>query len=130
MEKQKVVLNDDQSACILVQQPFEDGLLARIEIGGRLVEDEHMRLHSEDRRQSCPFFLAVTEMMGRFAAQRVQANHRQAIPNQPVYLVLPVALVARTKGHILIEGGAEKMVVGVLEKHTDPQPYLRDKRPD
>ena len=69
VEKQKVVLDDDQGACILVQQPFEDGLLARIEIGGWLIEDEHMRLHSEDRRQGCPLFLAVTEMMGRFVAQ-------------------------------------------------------------
>jgi hypothetical protein len=68
-EKEQIVVDDDQGAAKGTEQFLEHLFLAGIEVGGGLIEDQHLRLHGHDGGESGAFFLAVAEMMRRLVAQ-------------------------------------------------------------
>ena len=122
VEKEQVVINDDQGAGVVHQQFLEHLFLVRIEVGGGLVEDKYLRIHGHDGGKGRSFFLAVTEEMGRFVAKFGQSHRRQPLLHPFGYRLFVQALIHRTEGHVVIEGVAEQMIVRILKKHAAGKP--------
>ena len=119
VEKEEVVVDDDEGALEVLQQLFENFFLARIQIGGRLIEDEHFRIHGHDRGKGGPFLLAVTQQMGRLVKQTGKIDRRDAFFHPLPHDLFRQSLVHGTEGDVVEQGVAEEVIVRVLKEHAD-----------
>ncbi len=129
VEKEQIVADDDQGAGKVAQQVDEDRFLSGIEVGGRLVEDQHLRPHRQQPGQGGPLLLAVTQGVGRLADQIEQADLLQGPLGGDLRLPGRQPLVAGAEGDILQQAVAEQLIVRVLEEQADLQPGLSEMRP-
>jgi hypothetical protein len=114
IEKEQIVVDNNQRSAIFPQQFLENLFLAWIKIRGRFVENEHLGVHCHNRREGGSFFLAVTEQVGRFVAQFFQADRRQLFENPGDHRILIESLIHRADGHVIKKRSTEPMIIGVL----------------
>ena len=89
---------------------------------GRLVEDQHLRLHGQHAGDSYPALLSTRKLKGGFLQQILgDADKGGRFAHAAVDLLLAQAHVARAKGDVLVHRLLEKLVLRVLEH----QPHLK-----
>ena len=67
-----------------LQQPL---LRARIERRGRLVEQQHLGVHHEHRRDRDPLLLPAGELVRRAIGEGADVEHRERVVDPPLDLV-------------------------------------------
>ena len=89
---------------------------ARVEVGRRLVEHEQARAHRQHGGDRHPPALAHRELVGGALGRRAPCAPRRAPrATRSRDLVALEAHVERAERHVLLDGGHEELVVGVLE---------------
>ena len=116
-----VVVRDDQHGLgqggQVADEPFLGGL---VQAGGGLVQQQHGGVHGEDGGQCNQAFLPAREAVGDPVGVPGQAQCRQDLLGIGAGLGGGAAQVERAEGHVFQHGGAEQLVVRVLEQETDP----------
>ena len=101
-------------------QERDERLLARgIEPGGRLVEQQHARPHGEHAGETGALLLAEAELLDGTRRERGDAEGGERAGDATVALGVVEPLVGGAEAHVLGDGGAEELIVGVLEDDAD-----------
>ena len=90
-------------------------LAHRIELGGRLVEDQEVRLHRQRRRDSKPLLLAAREFVRVLLLHAVQAHGSQNLWNARQHLLTRHAQVLQRESDLVFDGCGEELRLRVLE---------------
>ena len=96
----------------------------RVEVRGRLVEHEDLRVHGEHRRDGDPSPLAEGQVVRRPVGELGHAHLCQGLEHPGVELVAAQPEVARPERHVVADRRHEQLVVGVLEDDADAAPDL------
>ena len=121
----QVVGGDQLGGLQALDQADEPAPAAGIEVGCRLVEDEDRGPARQNSRQAHPLSLAEAEMMGRTIGRVLEIDAGQAFQGQLAGLGFAESQVERPKGHVFDHGGAEELIVGILEQQADLAADLR-----
>ena len=100
----------------------------RIKSRGGLVENEHLRLHGDDTGDGHPAFLSAGQIEGRHLQLLLgQTDQLGRFPNPAVDLIGLQAHILGAEGDVLVHRLLKKLVLGVLEHQTHPEPGLAGK---
>ena len=91
----------------------------RVESRGRLVEDQHRRVHRQHGGDRDALALTQRQVMGHPGAHAGHADGLEGTLDAMVDLSLWHAHVDRAEGDVLAHGRAEELVVGILEDQPD-----------
>ncbi len=91
----------------------------RIEAGGRLVQDDHLRPHRQHPRHADPLFLPVGKGVDRLAGEFLHLHLVQRPVHPLLHLPGRQPHVDRPESDVLLDGGGEELIVGVLEDDAD-----------
>ena len=123
-----MVGREDHRHAVLLGQPVDErhevGDALGIEPRGRFVEHQHLRLHREDARDGDPFLLAAREVVRHALAQVLDPEEGERLPDTVGDRLLVEAEVGRAERDVLLHGGGEDLVVGVLEDDPDELAHL------
>lgn len=118
-DKIQIVRGDELQAGEMAEDPLQLSPGAGVERCRRLVENENGGFAGQKPRQADPFAFADAEL-GRIARAGVrQADRGQGLGYAAADFIEAVAGVERTEGDIVLDGGAEELVVGVLKQQSD-----------
>ena len=98
----------------------EPATAARVEVGGRLVEDEDRGVARQDAGQARSLPLAEAQVMRRTVGLVSQLDPFQAIEGDPAGFGRGFSQVERPERDILDDRVAEELVVRVLKDQADP----------
>lgn len=90
-----------------------------VEIAGRFIHDQDLRVHGEDRGDGDPSFFPDRQMMGGLVPQMGRSGLGQGGLDTGVEVASSQPHVHRPEGDVFLDGGHEKLVIGVLE--DDPE---------
>jgi hypothetical protein len=125
LRRVRQVVGDHQDGHVQAEQDL--GQLAasgRVQVGGRLVQDEDLRFHRQYGRHRDPAALAETEVLRRAAGDVEHADGLQGPLHPLVEFGAAQAQVGGAERDVLADGRHEELVVGVLEDDADPAPDL------
>ena len=126
LEEAAVVADRDHGQVELVEDA-DDALLALfVEPGGRLVEQERLRLHGEDRGEADHLLLAKGELGCDALGKAAHAEPVERGKDDGARLFRGLPEVERPEGHVVGHRGAEELVVGVLKEQADPCPHVEE----
>ena len=91
----------------------------RVEIRGRLVENEDRRLAREHAGQASTFSLAKAQVMRRSIGERGQLHPRQALECNRPGIALALALIQGSERDVAQHGVAEELVIRILKHEPD-----------
>ena len=109
----------DSVAVELGHQRHHAALLAVIQSGGRLVENQQARAQREHARDRQPLALALAEQEWIERARILKSDRAQHLVASALNLVRREVEVARTEGDLVLDGRGENLMVGVLEDVAD-----------
>jgi hypothetical protein len=101
------------------EQVAQGAARPRVERAGRLVEREHARVAREHAREARAALLARAQAVGRAVRGVGEADAGERGGDAGGQRVAPFAALARAVRDVLADGGAEELVVGVLEEEAD-----------
>ena len=104
----------------LVEHVEQPDLAARVEGVGRLVEQQDVWLHGDDRGDGDALLLAARERVRRPVEELLDAQVLGHVAHAAADLVLRQAELQRPEGELVEDAGAEQLHVGVLEDEADP----------
>ena len=102
MEKEQIVINDNQGPCIVLKKFLKNPFLPGVEICCRFIKDEHIGFHGHDACKCGPLFLTVTQQMGRLVAEFFQPDDSQLLLDPFFNCSLIESLIHWAKGYIVI----------------------------
>ena len=91
---------------------------ARIEHRGRLVQDEHARLHGEHAGKRHTLFLPARERVGLVALEAHQPHGLQHLAHTLRNLDRFHPKVLGAKGNVVLDKRRHQLIIGILEHHT------------
>ena len=97
----------------------------RVQIGGRLVEQQDFRLHRQHAGERGSPALAGAQVVRRAVALPVETHLRQAAIHPGAHSLGVKSHVQRAEGYVLLDRRHEDLVVGILEEHADSLAHLR-----
>ena len=100
---------------------------AGIEIRGRLVHDEHRRLHRKDRRYRNALLLSARKSERRRFAQIERSDGIEGLRDAAAYLFGFESHVRRSEGHVFLDRGHEELVVRILKHQPHGLPHQRQR---
>ena len=109
----------DPVAVKLAHQRHHATLLAVVEAGGRLVEDQHARTQREHARHRQALALALAQQEGIERARILKPHCAQHLFASPLNFIRRKVEVARPEGDLVLDCGGEDLMVGVLENVAD-----------
>ena len=94
-----------------------DGLLSggRVQIGQRLVKEQHIHLSHHDAAKAHPLLLSAGDLVGRMVQNLLYANHAGGLPHLSVHFLPLHTVVFQSKGNVLGHRQADELAVGVLQ---------------
>ena len=124
------VLDDDDGRAGLPLDLVDelDGLLAgrRVEVGQRLVEEQHVHVVDEDARERHALLLPAGELARRVMEMIPHADERGGLFDPLMQLRLAHAVVLRREGDILRHREPDELAVRVLQHRADRAGDLED----
>ena len=123
--------DDDSRVCPLLNLVDElDGLLAclRIEIGQRLIKEQHLHLIDHHARERDALLLPAGELVRRKAEMGLDAHKRGHAPHGRLHLLLRNAVVFQGKGNVLPYRQADELPVRILQHRADMAGEREDAR--
>ena len=100
---------------------------AGIEIRGRLVHDEHRRLHRKDRRYRNALLLSARKPEGRLSAQIERTDGVEGFRDAAADLFGFETHVRRSEGHVFFDRGHEELIVRILKHQPYGLPHQRQR---
>lgn len=116
VQKVQVMGGDDGREPEIVQDGDNPFRRVPVQARRRFVEDEDPGVHGQHRGQGDELFLPVREPVTDPVLERLNPQERKGFPDHPPGLVRAFTQVQRAEGHVLEDGGAEELVIGILEK--------------
>ncbi len=117
------VLGQQHRRAEVVHQPLEDGqhLLGggRVQRGGRLVEDQHLRVRGEDGADRHPLPLAAGERRDRTVPQPGEAQQIEGLLDAPPHHVRGQAQRLHAVGEFVLDGVGDEVRERVLAHRAD-----------
>ncbi len=104
----------------LLDQLDQAPAAARVEVSGRLVEDEDRGVARQDARQARSLPFAEAEVMRRAVGLLFELDPFQAIERDPAGFGRGLSQVERSESDVLDDRVAEKLVVRILKDQADP----------
>src|SRR5215216_3756068 len=118
-----LVLHQERGAVLLPGEPghqIEDLLATyRVDVRGRLVEDEDERLEGQDRRERAGLLLAARQVVRVLAAVMAEAGEVQEPLGSLPDGVDRQSVVAGAEDDLVLHAGVEELGLGVLRQHAD-----------
>ena len=115
----QTVLDDDHGAAGALLDLVDqlDGLLSggRVQIGQRLVKEQHIHLSHHDAAKAHPLLLSAGDLVGRMVQNLLYANHAGSLPHLSVHVLPLHTVVFQGKGNVLGHRQADELAVGVLQ---------------
>src|ERR687889_809347 len=114
--------DDDDRGARLVKVPDQvhhAALLGVIQARGRLVQDQDLRTHGQDRSHGDALTLALGEPEGVFVSAPLHSHGAEGFLDPLLYLSLVHIPDLRPERHLVEDGVREDLVVGVLEDVSD-----------
>ena len=104
------------------------GSAARVEHGGRLIENHALRAHGEHAGYGDALLLTAGEQVRRVGAEFVHSDGSERLVHPLAYLLLRYAEIFRRKGDVLLDDVGNYLVIGILEHHAEPAADLKRQR--
>ncbi len=104
----------------LVEHVEQPDLAARVERAGRLVEQQHARVHGDDGGDGDALLLAARERVRRAVEELVDAQVVRDLGDEALDLVPRQAELQRPEGELVADVGAEQLDVRILEHEPHP----------
>jgi hypothetical protein len=115
----EIVGGDDFGDGEGLEEVFEFAAATGVEVAGGLVEDEDGGLAGEDAGETDAAFFAAGEVMGEAVIEACQANLGEAFRDACGDFGRVEAELLGSEGDVFEDGGAEELIVGVLEEEAD-----------
>jgi hypothetical protein len=115
----EIVGGDDFGDGEGLEEVFEFAAAAGVEVAGGFVEDEDGGLAGEDAGETDAAFFAAGEVMGGAAFKAGEADAIEAFAGAGGDIGGGQAELFGAEGDVFEHGGAEELVVGVLEEEAD-----------
>src|SRR5215212_537587 len=96
----------------------------RVEHGGGLIEDEHLRLDGEEAGQGDPLLLAAGEGVGLAALVAFEPDGPDGLRHPFAHLFPRNTEVLEAEGDVVLHEGGHESVFGVLEENAKLLAYL------
>ena len=112
---------------------FHDGLnggahlsdAARIQVRGRLVQEQQARAHRENRRERQALLLPARQLRRRMIKGHIQAHRIQGVGHARPYLLAGNPQVLHAEGNVVTHAGQDHLGLGVLHEEAHAAPRLR-----
>ena len=130
-QQREVVRGGDEREAASVerlQDLEQQRLAARVEAGGRLVQEQDGGREHEQRGERDPLLLAGAQTGRGAPAQPGDLEQREGVLDAPQHLVLRPPHLQRAERELVLDGGAEQLGVGALEQEPDLLPEPRPER--
>ena len=122
-----IVRSDQRRMAETAYQIYDLPPGAGVEIRGRLVHDEHRRLHRKDRRYRNALLLSARKPERRRPAQMQRADGIEGFRDAAAYLFGFETHVRRSEGHVFFDRGHEELVVRILKHKPHRLPHQRQR---
>ena len=101
------------------------GDATRIQVRGRLVQEQQARAHRENRRERQALLLPARQLRRRMIKGCVQAHRAQGLLHARPYLLAGNPQVLHTEGHVVTHAGQDHLGLRVLHEEAHAAPRLR-----
>ena len=91
---------------------------------GRLVHDYALRLHGDDSGNGNALLLSAGQLVRRMLAVLIHIHLLQGFVYPPAYFRLRDSHILRGERHVLLDDCRDKLVVRILEHHSDSLPDI------
>lgn len=121
------VVGGDDPGVVKGGQEFDEAAAGgRIETGRRLIHDQNLRLHRQDRGDGDGALLATGEAIGRAVSEMFGADALESGSDATFDLVKGKTEIQGAKGDIIPHRRHEELIVRILKEHADSTPHLRE----
>ena len=97
----------------------------RVEVGGRLVEQDHARPHREHAGEREPLLLPTREGRGRPVERHVEPDRVERLPHPRPDLLARDAEVLAAERDVVADAGEDRLAVGILQHHARATAHAR-----
>jgi len=120
----QVVGRHDHGQLEACEQLDELAAVAGVEVGGRLVEGEHLGRHGQHGGHAHALALAEAQMMRGPLGRVTHVHFVKGLCDPTLYVGTVEVHVERAEGYVVEDGGHEELVVRVLEDEPHLQAHL------